>query len=155
MIANSTVLISLGKIGSLDLLPECKVPVKVMEEMVQEPLWSAITIRKLPIITPSAQSREKALEILGDRDETGDSDVIAALLDFPNSVVATDDKRLRTVCRTLGGKITGTLGILIHAVRMKKTTKREAMDLLGQLEATGFRMSIALYEKVKKILNTV
>ena len=106
-------------------------------------------------ISPTQKSKKRALEILGDENETGDSDVVALLLDSPHSMVATDDKRLRTVCRALGGKITGTLGILIHAVKMGKLMKSEAFKILKELNQTGFRMSIELYENVKEKINEI
>jgi len=122
---------------------------KVLEEITKEPAKSAL--RKFGIFTPSENSRKKALEILGDGEETGDSDVVAALLDL-GYVVATDDRRLRNVCRALGGRVTGTLGILIHSVKTGKITKDEALKIFKQLDATGFRMSVELYEKVREIL---
>jgi len=152
IIADSTVLIALGNVGRLDLLPECIVPERVLEEVTKEPAKSAL--RKFRIFTPSDKSRKIALEILGDEEETGDSDVVAALLDL-GCAVATDDKRLRNVCRALGGKVTGTLGILIHSVKTGKITKDEALKILKQLDATGFRMSVELYERVREILEEI
>ncbi len=51
--------------------------------------------------------------------------------------------------------MTGTLGILIHSVKTGKITKDEALKILKQLDATGFRMSIELYERVRKILEKI
>lgn len=50
--------------------------------------------------------RKKALPILEDKKETGDSDVIATVLELKDVVIATDDRRLRNVCKTLGVKVT-------------------------------------------------
>ena len=152
IIVNSTVLIALGNIGRLDLLPECIIPEKVREEVTKEPARSAIG--KIRIFTPSDRSRRMALEVLGDDEETGDSDVVAALLDLDHAV-ATDDRRLRNVCRALGGRVTGTLGILIHSVREGKVTRDEALKILKQLDTTGFMMSVELYDKVREILESV
>ncbi len=69
IIVDSTVLIALGNIGRIDLLPKCIIPEKVLEEITKEPTKSAI--RKFRIFTPSENSRRKALEILGDEEETG------------------------------------------------------------------------------------
>jgi len=151
IIVDSTVLIALGNMGRLDLLPECIIPEKVLEEITKEPVKSAL--KEFRIFTPSEKSRRKALEILGDEEETGDSDIVAALLDL-GYVVATDDRRLRNVCRALDGRVTGTLGILIHSVKTGKILKDEALKILKQLDATGFRMSVELYERVREILES-
>lgn len=153
MIIDSTVLLSLSNIGKLDLISDFIVPEKVLEEIKNEPTRSAVLKQKFKTITPSEGLRKKALEILGDQVETGDSDIVASLLESPKSVIATDDKRLRNVCRSLGGKITGTLGILIQSVRKGILYKDEALSLLKELHVSGFRMSLELYEKVKELLD--
>ncbi|RLI76232.1 hypothetical protein DRP05_13245 [Archaeoglobales archaeon] len=155
MIVDSTVLISLGNIGKLDLLSECVIPEKVIKEVTKEPAKSALNSLKFRLIIPSTKSRRKALEILGDEEETGDSDVVAALIENPHYVVATDDRRIRNVCKALGGKVTGTLGIVIHSAKTGKIAKSEALEIVKQLDASGFRMSLELYEKVKEILDRI
>lgn len=92
------------------------------------------------------------MKILGDEKETGDSDVLALFLDYPEYIVATDDKRLRNVCRALGARVTGTLGFIIYSVEIGKLDKDESIKLLRELDAAGFRMSIDLYEKVREII---
>ena len=149
MIIDSTVILSLGLIGKLELIQNNKIPKKVYDEIQTELIKKELNERKFEVITPSKNSKRKALEILGDKSETGDSDIIASILDFPNSIIATDDKRLRSVCRALGGRITGTLGILINFVKIRKLTKSQANEILKQLHSTGFRMSLELYEAVK------
>jgi predicted nucleic acid-binding protein len=155
MIINSTVLIALDLIKKLDLIEAGLIPKRVYTEIQSESVKLILIEPKFKIITPTKKSRRRALQILGDIDETGDSDIIALLLDYPHSIIATDDKRLRSACRVLGGKITGTLGILIHSTRVGKITKDQTLDLLICLENTGFRMSITLYNKVKEKLNEI
>lgn len=150
MIMDSTVILSLGLIGKLEFIQNNKIPKRVYNEIQTESIKKRLNERKFKVITPSKNSRRKALEILGDKSETGDSDIIASLLDFPNSIIVTDDKRLRSVCRAFGGRVTGTLGILINLVKITKLTKSQAYEILKQLHSTGFRMSLELYEAVKK-----
>jgi len=90
------------------------------------------------------------LKILGDKYETGDSDIVALLIDSPSSIIATDDKRLRNVCRALGGKVTGTLGILINSVKKQNISKEEALMILDKFNKIGFRMSLELYNTVRE-----
>ena len=120
-----------------------------MKEITNEPAKSALLTLKFHKILPSKNSIKQALKILGDKYETGDSDIVALLIDSPSSTIATDDKRLRNVCRALGGNVTGTLGILINSVKKQKISKEEALAILDKLNAIGFRMSLELYNLVK------
>ncbi|TFF63394.1 MAG: DUF3368 domain-containing protein [Promethearchaeota archaeon] len=70
-----------------------------------------------------------------------------------------DVKKIRNVYRVLGGKVTGTLGILINSLKEKSISKKEALELLRKLNNFGSRMSLELYEtghqtKNRRILNS-
>lgn len=95
MIIDSTVLISLGLIGKLELIEEGKIPRMVLNEIETDSIKNTLAEPQFSIIIPTEKSRLQALEILGDPFESGDSDIVALLLGFPHSVIATDDKRLR------------------------------------------------------------
>ncbi len=96
--------------------------------------------------------RKKALSILGDKEETGDSDVIATILELKDVVIATDDRRLRNVCKNFGAKVTGTIGIIVDAVRHGTLTEEEGKELLKKLDSSGFRMNVTLYEKALALM---
>jgi predicted nucleic acid-binding protein len=156
MIVNSTVIIALGNINRLDLLRSFPllIPERVIAEITKEPTKSELRKLDFKIIVPGDDARKRAMEILQDNVESGDTDVIAALLEHPAEVVATDDRRLRVVCRGLRGKVTGTLGIVIHSVKIGGISKKEAFEILRMLDKTGFRMSVELYEKVREIIES-
>jgi predicted nucleic acid-binding protein len=125
---------------------------RVIAEITKEPTKSELRELDFEIIVPGENAGKRAMEILRDRVESGDTDVIAALLEHPAKVVATDDRRLRVVCRDLGGKVTGTLGIVIHSVKIGRISKKEAFEILRMLDRTGFGMSVELYERVREII---
>lgn len=154
IIVDSTVLISLSNIDRLDLIPENKllIPEKVLKEITEEPTKKTLTGLDERVAIPKEDAKRRALKILGDEKETGDSNVLALFLDYPEYIVATDDKRLRNVCRALGARVTGTLGFIIYSVETGKLAKDEAIKLLRELDAMGFRMSIGLYEKAREII---
>jgi predicted nucleic acid-binding protein len=106
------------------------IPERVVAEITKEPAKSELEKLDFRIVVPGSDARKRAMEILQDSVESGDSDVVAALLENPTEVVATDDRRLRVVCRSLGGKVTGTLGIVIHSVKIGRISKKEAFDVL-------------------------
>ena len=150
MIIDSTVIISLGLVGKLDLIEEGIIPRLVFNEIEIESIRISLKEPIFVIPTPSDKSKRQALEILGDLIETGDSDIVALLLDLPHSLIATDDKRLRSVCKAIGGNITGPLGILIHSARRGKISKEDVLEILKDLNNTGFRMSLELYNTVRE-----
>ena len=121
-----------------------------MKEITNEPAKSALLTLNFQKVIPLQNTIEQSLKILGDKYETGDSDLVALLIDSPSSIIATDDKRLRNVCRALGGKVTGTLGILINSVKKQKISKEEALAILDNLNTIGFRMSLELYNSVRE-----
>ena len=150
MIVDSTVLISLGNLGKIELIKNCIIPENVLKEVTNDPAKSALTTLNFQKIVPLEESSEKSLNLLGDKYESGDSDIVALLLDFPSSLIATDDKRLRSICRALGGKVTSTLGILINSVKKQNISKEEALVILDKLNEIGFRMSLELYNTVRE-----
>ncbi len=145
---------SLSNVERLDLIPENKllIPEKVLKEITEEPTKKTLTGLDERVAIPKEGTKRRSLKILGDEKETGDSDVLALFLDYPEYTVATDDKRLRNVCRALGARVTGTLGFIIYSVETGKLDKDESIKLLRELDATGSRMSIDLYEKVREII---
>lgn len=157
IIVDSTVLITLSNVERLDLIPENKllIPEKVLKEITKGTTKKALTGLDERVITPREGAKRKALKILGDEKETGDSDVLALFLDYPSYIVATDDKRLRNVCRALGARVTGTLGFIIYSVEIGKLDKDKAIKLLREIDAMGFRMSIGLYEKAREIIENI
>jgi predicted nucleic acid-binding protein len=150
MIVDSTVLIALGNLGKIQLINNCKIPEKVLEEISHDPTKNALLHLTYQKVIPSKNSQKKSLNILGDKFESGDSDIVAILIDIPSSIIATDDRRLRNVCRALGGKVTGTLGIIMNALKEEKISKKEALALISTLHNIGFRMSLELYQTIKE-----
>jgi len=153
MIIDSTVILSLGKLRCLDLIGDFILPENVFNEILDEPVKTAMLKLKHKKITPLKQSRDKAMELLGDSKESGDSDIVALILENPNSIIATDDRRLRNICKVLGGKITGTLGIIINSVKLKNISKERAIELVENLDSIGFRMSVQLFKTVLNEIN--
>ena len=157
LVLDSTVIIALGILQRYDLLrwqvliPE-GVLVELKSELAQTTLATLKKEEKAEIMRPNAEMRKKALAILGDQEETGDSDLIATVLELEDVVIATDDRRLRTICKVLGAQVTGTLGIIVDAVQRGFLSGEEGKELLKKLDASGFRMTVALYEKALALM---
>lgn len=158
LVLDSTVIIGLSTVKRVELLRwRVLIPEKVVEELRKEPARSTLATLlgegKAEVIKPSEEMCKKALSILGDKKETGDSDVIATVLELKDAVIATDDRRLRNVCKTLGAKVTGTIGIIVDAVRYGTLTGEEGKELLKKLDSSGFRMNVVLYEKALALMD--
>ena len=59
------------------------------------------------------------------------------------AILATDDAKARKIARQWNLKITGTIGILLAAVRQDRITLPEANRLLEQMMAAGFRSPVS------------
>ncbi len=157
LVLDSTVIIALSTVKQVELLRwRVLIPEKVVEELSREPARNALAYLlregKAKVMKPLEEMRKKALSILEDKEETGDSDVIATVLELKDVVVATDDRRLRNVCKILGARVTGTIGIIVDAVRESYLTEEEGKELLKKLDSSGFRMTVALYEKALALM---
>jgi predicted nucleic acid-binding protein len=69
----------------------------------------------------------------------GETEVLMLALEKPDSVVVLDDGLARWVAKTIGVKLTGTLGILLDAKRAGLVPA--VRPLLDQLQELGFRLA--------------
>jgi len=122
-VADSGPLISLTRIGQLELLP------RMFSEIIAPPeVWHEITVkgRGLPgaheislikwitIQSPSSQLVQP-LTILVD---AGEAQAIALAQTTPNCIILLDDARARKIAARLNIKQIGTIGLLLRAKRM-------------------------------------
>lgn len=70
-------------------------------------------------------------------------------LEYREAVVVLDDRVARNVARTLGLKMTGTLGLLLDAKRAGRI--EGATLLLDKLESLGFRLADHTRAAVRKL----
>lgn len=97
---------------------------------------------------------DTAMEIISETDLNGDTEIVASVLwardrDDPVAVVS-DDRRVRTVAGDFGATVTGTVGVVVRAVREglggdeAKSVVREidsrGLDLTGELRETAFNL---------------
>lgn len=153
---DATTLIALGSIGELDLLRKFDgqlvvLPV-VRDEVTTEPAATALDrflqhddVESDP--RGSEDAVDRALELLGDEDVTGDVHLVAAVLSRTASgepvAVVTDDRRMRTVARGLGARVTGTIGVVVRAVE-DGMPPAAAKELVRRLDEQGLHMTAEL-----------
>lgn len=146
VIADTSCLIILTSIGELDLLREVFGEVAITEEISKEfgdktPTWIKI------LQAPSNLS--KALKATIDE---GEASAIALALDCgTESLLILDDLRARKYAKKVGLNVLGTIGVIVRA--QKRGHIANALDIIGKIQQTNFRLSPKIIEEVKKELN--
>ena len=141
IIADTSSLIGLVKIDSLDLLREMYGRVVLTKEVADEygePLPDWFDVR---LVTDRGMLRSllPALHL-------GEASAIALALETDNATLVIDEKDGRNVARQLGIRITGTLGILLKARNQNHIP--ELRPLVEKLRNKGFRISEQLVQEI-------
>ncbi len=92
------------------------------------------------------------VEALHDPLGFGEAEAIAIALE-QNCIVALDDRIARLKARSMGLKITGTLGLLRKAYNKRLINKSTLVQALKQLKQHGFRISDNIIHEVVEKLN--
>lgn len=138
IVTDSTCLIGLERIGQLDLLPALFEPIVIPPEVNQE---FAVAVSWLRVETPSVTVLIAALKMLVD---AGEAEAIALASERGCRVVL-DDRKARSVARSLGVPIIGTVGILLRAKQSGVIPL--VKPILDALEARSFYVSGGLKEE--------
>jgi len=162
-IINASPLIYLGKIGALYLVPKlftkCYTTSLVRNEVLGEENTPEFSILDasfsdwLSLMEPTNKQLIKRLEQFGIHN--GETTVIALAKELQDkkseSVVIIDDLAARGIARTLDLKVTGTLGILLRALKLNYIDLEKSRDYIHDLvENTAFRISSSLYSRILK-----
>ena len=152
VVSDSSPLIHLSQIGRLNLLKdlfhELLIPPAVYHEVViegggrpgSEEVREASWIRVVEI---RDKHLKRLLQFLLDE---GESEVIVLALEVKASLVLLDDREARLQAKRLGLRVTGTLGVLLRAKKLRLIESlREELD---KLKKTGFRISRSLEEEI-------
>ena len=157
---NSSPLIYLGKLGLLSLLQQLFDKVLTVDSVREEVLnpsaseYAVLHSAFSDWLIVSEIPKSPLLTRLGDMGlHQGEADAI--LLAYhtkeqkSDSVIVIDDLAARDVARTLGLKVTGTIGIILRATKNGLLTRNESRTKIRSLvEETSFRMAAALYSRV-------
>jgi predicted nucleic acid-binding protein len=143
VVSNTSPLQYLHQVGRLDLLPKLASRVIVPPAVVSELSAGRIKGVNLPDpqnldwITIRQPTSAPALPLVTDLGP-GETEVLALALESRDSVALLDDALARSVARTLGLRVRGTLGILLDAKRAGLL--QAVAPVLDELDALGFRL---------------
>jgi predicted nucleic acid-binding protein len=146
IIADTSCLIILNKIGKLELLRQLYNTTTITQDILQEygeelPDW-------IEIHQATDQYRQQLLEMQIDK---GEASAIALALEMVNSTLIIDDWKARKLAERLGLSVTGTLGVLIKA--KKKGIIASIKPCLDKIKETNFRISEELEQIALKEAN--
>lgn len=171
---DASVCITLAEIDYLWLLRHVEgtpiVPDEVVEEVSEDPGASRLNEalnegwlnhHSIKTTTATLEVHEDAVGLaaqhLGvDEDSntlSGDVALLALGISTEDCVVLTDDKPLRKTCKTLGIDISGSIGVLVAAVKRGVLEVDEAKDALVAMDEVGARLSARLLRKAERLID--
>lgn len=125
VVSNTSPILNLAIIGKLSLLHEqfntVYIPQAVIEELrIQEELPGCSEIRKAVeqgwITIIEVKDKEKVQLLNRDLDR-GESEAIALALQVKADWILVDEKESRKICKSMGMKTTGLLGVILKALK--------------------------------------
>lgn len=169
---DATTLIALGTIGELDLLNrfdgEIVVPPAVATEVTTEPaatnLEAVLASNDVdeertdgPVEPPTIDPKyvDRAKSVLDESDQNGDVQLIAEVLRSKGAesqvAIVSDDKRVRTVARGFGARVTGTIGVVVRAVD-DGLSAEDGKDLVRRIDEVGLHMTGELRDRAFELI---
>jgi predicted nucleic acid-binding protein len=142
VVADTTYLIALERIGKIDLLPKLFlsiiIPPEVAREFKTPPEW----------LTVKSSSNVSVLASLKSQVDDGEAAAIALAHEL-NLKVILDDKAGRSAAKQFGLFVLGTIGLLVMA--KKRGLILTVRPLVEDLEQYGFYLTEALKQEVLRL----
>lgn len=146
IIADTSCLIVLDKIGELELLKSIYSDISITPEIAQEfdtklPDWISIVSAK----------DKKYQELLSTQIDIGEASAIALAMENDNSLIILDDLKARKIATKLNLNFTGLLGVIYKAKKSKIIP--HVKPLLEKISKTNFHISTKLIDEILKMSN--
>lgn len=160
-VVNASPLIFLGKIGTLNLLPQLFDEIITTEKVKKEVLRKELAPEKIMLDQAFnswlniAEAHNPQLEKRLSEFNIQEGEVTVLILAYEllktkkQPITIIDDRTAREIARTMGLIITGTIGIILRSVKKEFISKAEGTRYLNMLsQETDFRMSVSLYARL-------
>jgi predicted nucleic acid-binding protein len=156
VVADTTPLISLMKIGHLDLVHdlfgEIQIPNAVFDELVYNTRFpeESLQIRGCSYIRKVRIEDTRAVELLRRASglDAGESEAIILSDTIGASFLLMDEVKGRQIAKQMGIQLMGTIGILMTAYKECLLSKEEILNYIEVLKKTGRHISPQLYEQL-------
>ena len=149
IVSDSTTLIMLGKIKRYDVLENLfntiYIPSEVMHEVSQKSDGISSKIMANMLFETRSITDSVTLKMLDGILDSGESEAIVLAKEL-QCILLIDEKKGRTIARTMGLDIIGLLGVLIANVKREAITRTEAIEILDTIKREKFRISKKLEE---------
>lgn len=165
VLVDASVLITLADVGRFDLLQTLRgqvtVPETVADEVMTNPAASRLSTARdagwVHVCGAPSDTVERATTQLGEshernheRPQSGDVALVAWALGDDDVIVVSDDRPLRETCKSLSIPVSGSLGVLIHAVEQGALNSDDAVETLYAMDEVGARLSASLVRDVRR-----
>ncbi len=154
VIINASPFIYLGKIGKIDLLQQLYQRVITTIEVKEEVLvdkyheYAALKLAFDNWIEIMNLKNKALMNSLKTHIHIGEASVIVLAIETQNILIL-DDLDARTIVKSMGIKISGTLGVLLDAMYEKIIDPMETKNLVDKLiNNTPYRISVKLYQRI-------
>ena len=156
IVADTTPLISLMKIGHLDLLEqlfgEVQIPEAVFDELVYNtnfPEESKLIQESNYIIRVSVKDTS-AVDLLRRSSglDAGESEAIILSDSNGASLLLMDEVKGRQVAKQMGIPLMGTIGLLLVGYNEKLLTKQQILECIEIMKTSGRHISESLYQQL-------
>lgn len=156
VVADTTPLISLMKIGRLDLIQqlfgEVKIPKAVYGELVYNTKFpeESRQIRECIFIKKEDEINAQEVELLQCSSglDIGESEAIILAGANKTSLLLMDEAKGRQVARKMGIQLMGTIGMLLLGYREGILSRENILECIEKLRTTGRHISSRLYEQL-------
>ena len=156
VIADTTPIITLMKLNRLDLLEKLFdtviLPNAVYEELVSNSNYvtEAQMVVECPFLKRREVSDRQSIKILREVVglDVGESEAIVLAEEKQADLLIIDERKGRRVAKQMGLKITGTIGILLHAFDYKILSSEEILSCTESLRDSSIRISDSLFELI-------
>lgn len=160
VVSDTTPVISLMKIGKLDLLErlfgEIQIPEAVYEELVSSPRFEmeAGQIRGSRFIRKITVEDVKAVDLLRRATglDLGESEAIILSDSSKADLLLMDENKGRQIARQMGLHIMGTVGILRVAYEEKLLSREEIIKCIEVLKRNGRHISDRLFRQLLEVI---
>lgn len=157
-VVNSSPVISLAKIGKLELLKKIFNDVRLTEqvyfEIMKKPAYEeAIAINKAVEIDKwlKVNKSEKISEILG----IGEASSISLALSLKQELII-DDRKAAFIAENLGIECHGTLFVVLEALKRKIIKNRyDAIEIVNQLVKNNLYLSSEILSEFYSLMNKI
>jgi predicted nucleic acid-binding protein len=158
VISDTTPLISLMKIGQLDLINqlfgEIQVPEAVFKELTSNNRFQneCRQIEECPFINRVTVTDTKSVDLLRRSSglDLGESEAIILSDYFNANYLLMDESKGRKIAQQMGIPIMGTIGMLMIAYNEHLLSKEEILNCINILKNSGRHISEQLYEQLIK-----